>query len=122
MSSLAGAACDSNRCASSSHELLFGEGYKQMIARKIVLSYCAVAAMALPAGGVFANTSQRAQTFPLRDTSGLIAPKVKTEAVSYLGRKSVRMTMEGNDHAGLALLPGTDFQDGVIEVDIALRN
>ena len=38
-----------------------------MIARKIVLSYCAVAAMALPAGGVFANTSQRAQTFKLKD-------------------------------------------------------
>ncbi|MGB9069915.1 MAG: hypothetical protein WCC21_15200 [Candidatus Acidiferrales bacterium] len=30
--------------------------------------------------------------------------------------------MEGEDHDGLALLPGTNFQDGVIEADIAMRN
>jgi hypothetical protein len=29
--------------------------------------------------------------------------------------------MEGEDHAGLALLPATDFQEGVIEADIALK-
>jgi hypothetical protein len=55
------------------------------------------------------------------DTTGIIAPKAKTEAVKYLGRDSVRITVDGEDQAGLALLPGTDFQDGVIEVDIALR-
>ena len=52
----------------------------------------------------------------------LIATKVKTEAVKYLGRESVRITVEGEDTAGLALLPGTDFQDGVIEADIALKS
>ena len=31
------------------------------------------------------------------------------------------MTMEGDDHEGLALLPETNFQDGAIEADIALR-
>jgi hypothetical protein len=30
--------------------------------------------------------------------------------------------VEGEDAAGLALLPGTDFQDGVIEADIALKS
>jgi hypothetical protein len=56
------------------------------------------------------------QTFTLRDTAGSIAPKVKPEAVNYQGRKSVRITIEREDHhEGLALLPGTDFQDGVIE-------
>jgi len=70
---------------------------------------------------LFAETPPSVQTFPLRDTTGLIAPKVKAEAVNYLGRKSVRITMEGEDHEGLALLPGTDFQDGVIEADIALK-
>ena len=70
---------------------------------------------------LFAQTPTRVQTFPLRDTSGLIASKVKTEAATYLGRKCVRITMEGDDHDGLALLPGTDFQDGVIEADIALK-
>jgi len=70
---------------------------------------------------LYAQTLPQVQTFPLRDTTGLIAPKMKAEAVDYLGRKSVRITMDGEDHEGLALLPGTDFQDGVIEADIALK-
>lgn len=41
--------------------------------------------------------------------------------MNYLARKSVRITMEGEDHEGLALLEGTDFQDGVIAADIALK-
>jgi hypothetical protein len=86
------------------------------------LNFSAVAALALAATGLFARTPERLQVFPLHDANGLIAPKVKTEAVSYQGRKSVRITMEGTDHDGLALLPGTDFFDGVIEADIALRN
>src|SRR3954453_19369852 len=61
------------------------------------------------------------QTFPLRDAAGLTAPKIKAESVTYLGRKCVRLTVEGEDNAGLVLLPGTDFQDGVIEADIALK-
>jgi hypothetical protein len=75
----------------------------------------------LSASGLFGQTPAQVQTFALRDTTGLIAPKVKAEAVNYLGRKSVRITMDGDDHEGLALLPGTDFQDGVIEADIALK-
>jgi len=75
----------------------------------------------LTAGCLVAETPPRVQTFPLRDTAGLIAPKAKLEAVNYLGRKSVRITMEGEDHDGQALLPGTDFRDGVIEADIALK-
>ena len=73
----------------------------------------------LAASCLSAQTQARVQTFPLHDTTGLIAPKVKIEAVRYLGRKSVRITMDGDDHAGLTLLPGTDFEDGVIEADIA---
>jgi hypothetical protein len=83
------------------------------------LNYGAVTV--LVASSLFAQTPVRVQTFPLRDTAGLIAPNVKTEAVKYLGRESVRITMEGEDHEGVALLPGTDFQDGVIEADIALK-
>jgi hypothetical protein len=85
------------------------------------LNFSAVAVLALAAPGLYAQTP-RPQVFPLRDANGLIAPKVKTEAVNYLGRRSIGITMEGEDHDGLALLPGTDFQDGVIEADIALRN
>ncbi|HUK31231.1 MAG TPA: hypothetical protein VLV89_08970 [Candidatus Acidoferrum sp.] len=86
------------------------------------VNFSAIAVLAVAVSCLFARTPERTQVFPLRDTTGLIAPHVKTEAVNYLGRKSVRITMEGDDHAGLALLPGTDFQDGVIEAEIALRN
>jgi hypothetical protein len=84
------------------------------------LVYCS-ALTVLTASCLLAETPPRVQIFPLRDTAGLIAPKAKLEAANYLGRKSVRITMAGEDHDGLALLPGTDFQDGVIEADIALK-
>lgn len=83
------------------------------------LNYSAVTVLA--SSCLLALPPTRVQTFPLHNTAGLIAPKVETEAVKYLGRESVRITMEGDDHEGLALLPGTDFQDGVIEGDIALK-
>jgi hypothetical protein len=76
---------------------------------------------ALAANCPSANAWAQVQTFPLRDARGLIAPDVKADSVKYLGRESVRITMDGEDHAGLALLPGTDLQDGVIEADIALK-
>src|ERR1700737_579165 len=87
--------------------------------RKNWLSSCA--ALALTASCLFAQSSPRVQTVPLKDATGLNAPKVKSEAVNYLGRKCVRITVEGEDNEGLALLPETDFQDGVIEADIALK-
>src|SRR5438477_10267797 len=70
---------------------------------------------------VLVTTFLFAQRFPLTDAARLAAPNVKIEAVNYLGRKSVRMTVEVEDRGGLVLLPGTDFQDGVIEADIALK-
>jgi hypothetical protein len=76
----------------------------------------------LSAAGVLAQTPPRVQTFPLQDASGLSAPGVKAEAAEYLGRKCVRITVEGGDRSGMVLLPGTDFQDGVIEADLALRS
>ena len=76
-------------------------------------------AAALASTSLFAQP--HVQTFPLHDAAGLTAPKVKTESVTYLGRKCVRLTAEGEDNGGLVLLPGTDFQDGVIEADIALK-
>ena len=90
-----------------------------MLERTRSIACTALAALAVSA--LFAQTPARVQTFPLRDTAGLIAPNVKTEAVKYLGRDAVRLTIDGEDRGGLALLPGTDFQDGVIEADIALK-
>jgi len=88
-----------------------------MLKRSLI---CVVAG--LVTGCLFAQTPPRVQTFPLRDAAALTAPNVKAEAVKYLGRPCVRITMDGDDHEGLALLTGTDFQDGVIEADIALKS
>src|SRR3984957_9524794 len=84
------------------------------------LRYSAVTLLA--ASNLLAETPARVQTFPLHDAAALITPpKAKIEAVKYQGRKCVRLTIDGDDNDGLALLPGTDFQDGVIEADIALK-
>jgi hypothetical protein len=85
--------------------------------RMSLFKYGAVATLAtLSASG----QKPELQTFPLRDTAGLITRNVKAEAVEYQGRQAIRLTKEGfND--GFAVLPGTDFQDGVIEADIALK-
>jgi hypothetical protein len=60
------------------------------------------------------------QNFALDETKGLIERNVKLEAVEYQGRKAVRLTKDSPDD-GFAILPGTDFQDGTIEADIALK-
>jgi hypothetical protein len=80
-----------------------------------------VALTGLAATSLFSQTPRHVQTFALTDASGLSAPGLKVEAAKYLGRKSVRLTVEAQDGGGLLLLPGTDFQDGVIEADIALE-
>ena len=49
------------------------------------------AAIVLAARCLHALTPARMQTFALRHTTGLIAPKVKAEAVKYLGRASGRL-------------------------------
>lgn len=60
------------------------------------------------------------QSFPLSDTRDLIPLNLKAEAVDYQGRRAVRLTKD-SEKDGFALLRGTDFQDGVIEADIALK-
>lgn len=62
------------------------------------------------------------QSFALADTKDLVVePGVKAEAVEYRGRKAVRLTRDALDEATLALVNGTDFRDGTIEVDIATK-
>lgn len=65
------------------------------------------------------------QTYALSDTKDLVLVNMKAEAVEYKGRKAVRLTKEReagkSDFDGFALLRGTDFQDGAIEADIALK-
>ena len=59
-----------------------------------------------------------AQSFPLQSTEGLTLRNVKAQPDSYKGRKAVKVTAEDSDN-GLAILKGTEFQDGTIEVDLA---
>lgn len=62
------------------------------------------------------------QSFALADTKDLtVPPGVKAEAVEYRGRKAVRLTTEAVDAAALALINGTQFRDGTIELDIATK-
>jgi hypothetical protein len=66
-----------------------------------------------------APATPASQTFALTDTNDLVEQGVKAEVVEYRGRKAVRLTTQGED--GLALVKGTQFRDGTIEVDIATK-
>jgi hypothetical protein len=79
-----------------------------------VLSFLLAAIVEAPAASV--------QTFPLATPQGLDLHGVKAEAIEYLGRKAVRLTVDSPAaDSALAFLPGTDFQDGTIEADIAVK-
>jgi len=66
-----------------------------------------------------APATPASQVFALTDTKDLVEQGVKAEVVEYRGRKAVRLTAQGE--AGLALVKGTQFHDGTIEVDIATK-
>lgn len=70
--------------------------------------------------GSFAHGASNVQFFALDSATELILVRTKAEAVEYKGRKAVRLTRDmGAD--GFAMLRGTDFQDGTIEADLALK-
>ena len=74
------------------------------------------------AAGSSGQVSPTSQVFGLRDATGLtVTNGMKAEAVTYEGRKCVRITKDGLDDQALAFLTGTEFQDGVIEADIAVK-
>jgi len=62
------------------------------------------------------------ENLALDSTVGLKLTQVKAEAVTYKGRKAVRITdvsPDANDAGRLALATGTSLQDGVVELDLA---
>lgn len=69
-----------------------------------------------------AFTGVQAQTIPLDSPNQLKLVNVKAEAVTFKGRKAIRVDDAARpdlgDEGRLAILPNTDFQDGVIEVDL----
>jgi hypothetical protein len=64
-----------------------------------------------------------AETFSLDSVDGLKTIQVKTEAATYRGRKAVRVTDAApatvDDAGRLALVAESQFQDGVIELDMS---
>jgi hypothetical protein len=67
----------------------------------------------------FGQAEQKVRSYALTGTEDLVEEKVKLEPVEYKGRKAVRLTkaLDG----GFALVKGTDFQDGTIEADVAVK-
>lgn len=65
------------------------------------------------------------KTFPLDSLQGLKLHKVSAEPVTYKGRKAIRVMeapgLTGANEDKLVILAGADFQDGVIEIDLAGR-
>jgi hypothetical protein len=80
--------------------------------------------------GLLMPCASAAQTFELDSTKGLQPHDVTVEAVTYLGRKAVRVmpaadagaelvASKNGEGGGIVVLPGTSFDDGTIEVDVA---
>ena len=74
---------------------------------------------------IFATaTVLTAQTIPIDSSDQLKLVNVKAESVTFKGRKALRVRdvapPDFGDEGRLAILPKTDFQDGVIEVDLAV--
>jgi hypothetical protein len=64
-----------------------------------------------------------AQNFSLDSAKGLTPKSVTIEPASYMGRKCVRVVPAGGGTqgggGGIAIMSGTDFHDGTIELDAA---
>ncbi len=79
----------------------------------------ALAFLAVPLGGRAASNQPNTSI----DPASLEAHHVKVEAAEFLGRKAIRLTTvpPDKDGEGFALVRGTDFQDGTIDVDVAVK-
>jgi hypothetical protein len=80
--------------------------------------------------GLLMPCASAAQTFAFDSTKGLQPHDVTVEAVTYNGRKAVRVmpaaaadaelvAPKNGEGGGIVVLPGTSFHNGTIDVDIA---
>ena len=78
----------------------------------------------LLAGAALSLAQTQTKTFPLDSLDNLKAHKVKAEPTTFKGRKALRVTDavqqggEGSEDR-LVILTGAEFQNGVIQVDLA---
>jgi len=84
-----------------------------------VLAFSAVAPTSAAAQGNPAD-SVAPQSLALTEPSALAVTGGKAEQVEYLGRKAVRLTTTADSDI-FAFVNGSDFQDGVVDVDIAVH-
>lgn len=89
----------------------------RLAALTIVLAVCGAAGQA---------TKPAMQKFRLDSIDGLEMHNIKVDVTEYRGRRSVRLTRREEhtaaasvDDESIAILDGTDFQDGTIEAEIA---
>jgi hypothetical protein len=85
----------------------------------IVLAFLPIAPIPSLAQGNAGN-SAAAQSFTLTEPSALVVAGGKADQVEYLGRKAVRLTTTVESDI-FAFVNGSDFQDGVVDVDIAVH-
>jgi hypothetical protein len=64
--------------------------------------------------------AQTLQSFALTDSSGLVLSGGQVQPVEYQGRKAVLLTTKAEDGV-FAFLKDTQFQDGTIEADLAMK-
>lgn len=87
------------------------------MSRRTLSAMLSIFAIATAFGGV------QAQTISLDSPDQLKLVKVKAETVTFKGRKALQVRdaapPETGDEGRLVILPKTDFQNGVIEVDLA---
>jgi hypothetical protein len=77
----------------------------------------------------FAPHHLAAQAFPLDSTKGLQPQGVQISAVTYQGRKAIKVisspekaaeiAAQKSGSGGIVILPGTSFHNGTIEVDVS---
>jgi hypothetical protein len=88
-----------------------------MMNRRALSAMLSIFAIATALAGV------QAQTISLDSPDQLKLVKVKAETVTFKGRKALQVRdaapPETSDEGRLVILPETDFQNGVIEVDLA---
>ncbi len=91
--------------------------------RKIVSALCVASFGLLALNGGGQATRERTRVFRLDSMAGVETVNTKADIVVYRGRKALHLA-PGQNHetdrnSMLALVGGTDFKDGIIEVEVA---
>jgi hypothetical protein len=88
-------------------------------------AYRTIGAIIIPALWAvgLAGAQAESRKIPLNSVDKLVLRQVKAELATFKGRQAIRVTDAGargpGDEGRLAVVPGFEFKDGVIEVDLA---